>query len=296
MFIITKWFGVFLIDEDNKIVEKILFPKNIEDIADRLERINNGEILEEELEITRGRSVSVFKRRLSSIGEFIEDFEDKIDFDISPSDFNYPMTLLHDASIRLMEKLVDEQLRSKDLQIIQMVDTLDELIHIMNLLSGRYSHWSILPGSANQLVYLQNLISQVDGEIHRLQEDIDSLVQIVAPNTSSILGSILTARLISLAGGLKQLSLLPASTIQILGAEKAFFRFRREGGKPPKHGIIFQHPFINKTPLPLRGRYARFFASRISLALKADFFTRKDIRDLLRRDLEEFSMKNKKVK
>ena len=296
MFLITKWFGVFLVDEKNKIIDKILFPKNIDEIVERLEKINNGEILKEERTIAKNKTVYVFENRLSVIGKPIGDFENKIDIDFFPSDFDYPINILHDASIILIEKLVDKQLSSKDLQIIQMVDTLDELIHILNLLSERYIHWNILPGSSDQLVYLQHLISEVEEEIQRLQNNIDDLIQIITPNTYSILGSILTARLISLAGGLRQLALLPASTIQILGAEKAFFRFRREGGKPPKHGVIFQHPFINKTPPYIRGKYARFLASRISLALKADFFTKKDISNLLKKDLEEFSIKNKKVK
>ena len=267
MFLITKWFGVFLLDEENNIIEKILFPKNIEDITNRLEKINNGEILEEEKKIVEDRIVSVFEKRLSSIGEFIEKPRER--FELSPYDFNYSIDLIHDASIKLMEKLVDKQLRSKDLQVIQMVDTLDELIHIMNLLLERYIHWSVLPGSTDQLLYIKHLIKRIEEETQRLQRDIDVLIQMIAPNTSSILGPIITARLISLAGGLKQLAMLPSSTLQILGAEKAFFRFRREGGRPPKHGVIFQHPFINKTPIHMRGRYARFFASRISLAIKA---------------------------
>jgi len=108
----------------------------------------------------------------------------------------------------------------------------------------------------------------------------------IAPNTSEIIGPLIGARLLSLAGGMDRLAMLPASTIQVLGAEKALFRFKKEGGKPPKHGVIFQHPLINKAPRSSRGKIARVLAAKISTAAKADFFTKRDISDELREDLE----------
>ncbi|MEB3860539.1 MAG: C/D box methylation guide ribonucleoprotein complex aNOP56 subunit, partial [Desulfurococcales archaeon] len=74
----------------------------------------------------------------------------------------------------------------------------------------------------------------------RLTDYIDQVMKEVAPNITTLVGSLLGARLISLAGGLEKLARLPASTIQVLGAEKALFRALRTGGKPPKHGVIFQ--------------------------------------------------------
>ena len=46
----------------------------------------------------------------------------------------------------------------------------------------------------------------------------------VAPNLTTILGESVAARLLTHSGGLNNLAKLPASTIQILGAEKALFR------------------------------------------------------------------------
>jgi nucleolar protein 56 len=65
---------------------------------------------------------------------------------------------------------------------------------------------------------------------------------------------------------------LPASTIQILGAEDAFFRFLRTGKKPPKHGIIFQHPEIRNARREIRGKLARTLATKLSLASKIDAY------------------------
>jgi nucleolar protein 56 len=86
---------------------------------------------------------------------------------------------------------------------------------------------------------------------------------------------------------LERLAVFPASTIQLLGAEKAFFRFKKEGGKPPKHGIIFQHSLINKAPIATRGKIARLLASQISLAAKADVFTGENISNLITKNIKK---------
>jgi nucleolar protein 56 len=108
----------------------------------------------------------------------------------------------------------------------------------------------------------------------------------IAPNTSKIIGPLVGARLIALAGGMQRMAMLPASTVQILGAEKALFRFKKEGGRPPKHGVIFQHPLINRAQKTERGRIARLLANKISTAMKADVFTKRDIADELQQDID----------
>ncbi|MEF8848595.1 MAG: C/D box methylation guide ribonucleoprotein complex aNOP56 subunit, partial [Candidatus Thermoplasmatota archaeon] len=95
------------------------------------------------------------------------------------------------------------------------------------------------------------------------------------------------ARLISLAGSLEKLALMPSSTIQVLGAEKALFRFKKQGGRPPKHGVIFQHPLINKSKKSDRGKIARVLAGKISIAAKGDYFTHRDISSRLEKELNE---------
>ncbi len=109
----------------------------------------------------------------------------------------------------------------------------------------------------------------------------------IAPNTTYIVGPLIGARLLSLAGGLQKLAILPASTIQILGAEKALFRYKKEGGKPPKHGVIFQHPLINRSLREERGKIARVLANKITIAVKADVFTQRDISKELKKDLDK---------
>ncbi len=102
----------------------------------------------------------------------------------------------------------------------------------------------------------------------KLSQYIDEAMVEVAPNIRELVGPLLGARLIMLAGGLMRLALLPASTIQVLGAEKALFRALRTGGKPPKHGVIFQFPEIFRAPRWQRGKIARALAAKLAIAAK----------------------------
>ena len=119
-----------------------------------------------------------------------------------------------------------------------------------------------------------------------LASRIEDLLSEIAPNLKALVGPTIGARLISLAGGLEELARLPSSTIQVLGAEKALFRALRTGGRPPKHGIIFQHPLIHQAPRWQRGKIARALAGKISIAAKVDVFSGEYIGDRLKSDLD----------
>lgn len=99
---------------------------------------------------------------------------------------------------------------------------------------------------------------------------IDGLMAQIAPNIRTIVGSSIGARLISLAGGLTNLARMPASKLQILGAEKALFRALRSRARPPKHGVIYQYPDIRGVPKWQRGKVARALAGKLSIAARVD--------------------------
>jgi nucleolar protein 56 len=120
-----------------------------------------------------------------------------------------------------------------------------------------------------------------------LEKYVDSVMEEVAPNTRAIGGSLLGARLLALAGGLLNLAKLPASTIQVLGAEKALFRSLKTKARPPKHGIIFQHPFIHDAKRWQRGKIARALAGKLAIAARVDAFKGKYMGDKLKTDLEK---------
>ena len=97
----------------------------------------------------------------------------------------------------------------------------------------------------------------------------------------------LGARLIALAGGLTNLAKRPASTIQVLGAEKALFRSLKTGTRPPKHGIIFQHALLHEAKKWQRGKIARAMAGKLAIAARADAFGSRYIGEELKADLEK---------
>ncbi len=107
-------------------------------------------------------------------------------------------------------------------------------------------------------------------ERERISAYIDGLMAQVAPNIRAVVGGSIGARLISLAGGLTNLARLPASTLQILGAEKALFRALRGRAMPPKHGVIYQYPDIRGVPKWQRGKVARALAGKLSIAARVD--------------------------
>lgn len=95
----------------------------------------------------------------------------------------------------------------------------------------------------------------------------------VAPNLSALIGEVVGARLISHAGSLTNLSKYPASTVQILGAEKALFRALKTKGNTPKYGLIYHSSFIGRAGAKNKGRVSRFLANKCSIASRIDCFT-----------------------
>ncbi|VVB57511.1 putative NOP5 family protein [uncultured archaeon] len=114
----------------------------------------------------------------------------------------------------------------------------------------------------------------------------DSLAQRIAPNLSHIAGPSLAAKLIAQAGSLSKLSSFPASTIQVLGAEKALFKHLKSGSPPPKHGLIFQHASISTAPKWVRGKIARALAAKLCIAAKADAISHHFIAEKLKEQFE----------
>ncbi|MBP1911100.1 C/D box methylation guide ribonucleoprotein complex aNOP56 subunit [Thermococcus stetteri] len=137
---------------------------------------------------------------------------------------------------------------------------------------------------------IQKLASEIS-DLYKLREQIEDYLETamdeVAPNLKALVGAKLAARLMSLAGGLKELAMMPASTIQVLGAEKALFRHLRSGAKPPKHGVIFQYPAINRSPWWQRGKIARALAGKLAIATRVDYFSGEYIGEELKKELEQ---------
>ena len=103
-----------------------------------------------------------------------------------------------------------------------------------------------------------------------LEEQIDIQMKEIAPNITAVLGTTVGARILAKAGSLEKLSKMPASTIQVLGAEKALFRALKTGSNPPKHGLLFQHAVVHAAPRWQRGKIARAIAAKAAIAARVD--------------------------
>ncbi|XP_064465612.1 nucleolar protein 56-like [Ornithodoros turicata] len=106
-----------------------------------------------------------------------------------------------------------------------------------------------------------------------LMEYLEAKMKGIAPNLATLIGETVGARLISHAGSLTNLAKYPASTVQILGAEKALFRALKTRGNTPKYGLIFHSTFIGRAGTKNKGRISRYLANKCSLASRIDCFS-----------------------
>ncbi|XP_043263133.1 nucleolar protein 56 [Colletes gigas] len=107
----------------------------------------------------------------------------------------------------------------------------------------------------------------------QLSEYLKSKMAGVAPNLATLIGDQVGARLIAHAGSLTNLAKYPASTVQILGAEKALFRALKTKGNTPKYGLLFHSTFIGRAGTKNKGRISRYLANKCSIASRIDCFT-----------------------
>ena len=197
---------------------------------------------------------------------------------------------------------------TKDIFVNQAITELDELIKTKNQFSTRLKEYLLLyiPERVNkisdyvllsqdliedkietsqntmggvlseedksQIKKLAQFIISIDDETQSKEKYLENLVTYIAPNITFISGAHITARLIAHAGDLKRLSRLPASTIQMYGAEKALFRHLITRAKPPKYGYLLQHILVSNAKQKYKGKIARVIADQICIAAKVDYF------------------------
>ncbi|KAI1904656.1 hypothetical protein AGOR_G00007930 [Albula goreensis] len=130
--------------------------------------------------------------------------------------------------------------------------------------------------SAIDLINIESFSSRVISLAEyrlELQEYLRSKMGQVAPNLAALIGEVVGARLISHAGSLTNLAKYPASTVQILGAEKALFRALKTRGNTPKYGLIFHSTFIGRAAAKNKGRISRYLANKCTIASRIDCFS-----------------------
>ncbi|EGR28583.1 nucleolar protein 5a, putative [Ichthyophthirius multifiliis] len=122
-------------------------------------------------------------------------------------------------------------------------------------------------------------LNELSGKIIKLiefrkgiQGYLKSRMDNVAPNLTGLIGEQLGAKLIAHSGGLSNLVKYPASTIQILGAEKALFQALKKKANTPKYGLLYHSSFIQKANGKDKGKISRYLANKCSLASRLDYF------------------------
>ncbi|MCL2148167.1 MAG: ribosomal biogenesis protein [Methanomassiliicoccaceae archaeon] len=324
--LVTKWFGVFLIDEKSgRVIDKRLMPRDPDLIAERLALVQRGSLLDEERELAgKAPKVSVSDTRQSELGKPM--FYDSSFLD--PGSFGFTEDVMHGAMLGL-GRLRSSEPVPRDRNLVHAIRALDDLVECSNLLSERLHEWygmhfpeladfakddryaalinahggregiieelglgvssmgADLEGAdLDEIAGLAGALGGLYGERGRMESYISEIAAEAAPNMCALLGAPLSARLISLAGGLGRLSSLPSSTVQLLGAEKAMFRHLRSGKRPPKHGVLYQHPDVHRSPYWQRGKIARALAGKALIAAKVDANGGEFVGDALREGFE----------
>jgi len=191
----------------------------------------------------------------------------------------------HDTYVRLIEVLGSRESFSYD-ALTKLGIPQDRATEISE--TARKSSGSEFPPA--DLAWLQNVcqsVLELYGVREAAEKYTDKIMAEVAPNTSSVVGAVLSAKLLSMAGSLENMAKMPASTLQVLGAEKALFRTIKTGARPPKHGIIFQYGPIHQSPKWLRGKIARAVAGKLAIAARMDAFGGEDRGQGLKESLEK---------
>jgi nucleolar protein 56 len=159
-------------------------------------------------------------------------------------------------------------------------ELLDEL-HIEKTLGKMPDHDAdAVIGFARQALALKK-------EKDALESYLQFVMKEYCPNMLAMAGALVGAKLLREAGSLKRLVEFPSSTIHLLGAEKALFRHLKSGARPPKYGILLQHPIVNNAKRDDKGKAARVLADKISIAVKIDYFKGEFIGDKLLEDVKK---------
>lgn len=157
-------------------------------------------------------------------------------------------------------------------ELLSQLEVPEKKIELIQQAISKSQGGDLTVESSESLKILASEVIKLSELRTNLSSTIENLMEILAPNLKNILTAIIGARLIAKAGSLLRLAQMPSSTIQIIGAEKALFRALKTGTRPPKHGLLFQHPSVNSAPKWQRGKIARALSSKIAIAVRIDVY------------------------
>ncbi|KAK0411511.1 hypothetical protein QR680_005687 [Steinernema hermaphroditum] len=173
------------------------------------------------------------------------------------------------ASVIMDRKTINEETNAKLMEIMEDEEKVNQIIEAARTSMGM----DISEMDLMNIERFANRVASLTDYRHRLHEYIKDRMNSCAPSLSALIGEQVGARLISHAGSLTNLAKYPASTIQILGAEKALFRALKTRSNTPKYGLLFHSSFIGRASAKNKGRISRFLANKCTIASRIDCFS-----------------------
>ena len=296
--IVSTWYGAFLLEE-GEVVRGRRAPEDGPAIADRIRARLAGRRTPEEEELLAARADEPWTtrdRRLSG---------DHVRFDphapiALPASEPEGDRVAHRAALLDVAETALADSWDPSIHVEEAVRATADLDRVQNLVGERLTSWASrdapeLDGAepaaaARRLLAagedspyapsdpavraarrrLAELYAAIGGARAELSAAVEGAVPARTPNLSALLGPELAAKLLAQARGLDRLARLPASTIQVLGAERAFFEHLRGRAPPPRHGLLFLHPAIQSAPRGERGKLARTLAGKVAIAARLD--------------------------
>jgi nucleolar protein 56 len=297
---ISTWFGAFVVERD-RVVRSYLAPKDPVALKERILARREGKLTPEDQQLLTenlGTALRTRDRRLATAGIT---FDPTLRSEIPAPDPYFSSALERALVLETSEQALREGW-DPSVHVQEAVKALEDLDRLLNLVGERLVSWEggDRPGLEDDAAEIAGALAEAaDGEpapdlpqpdpdllaarrefalLYRsgvatrgmFEKALETSVPRRAPNLSGLLGAELAARMIAQAGGLDRLARLPASTIQVLGAEKAFFEHLRGHAPPPRHGLLFVHPKIQSAPRPQRGKLARALAGKVAIAARLD--------------------------
>ena len=221
----------------------------------------------------------------NELASVLEEHSDSL-IEINLESEGIPLSLIRGASVIQARSRIKNQL-TPDKDLIQSIEALDEAHETINIVSERLTAWytqvtgeprtkveEILKQEPlpSRMVILKDFYMSNKTLIVGLSEYLDQEAPKVFPNLVNVLGTQLAVRMVAAVGSLSRLARLPASTIQLLGAEKALFRHMSDGSPPPKHGLLYQHPSVKQAVRKDKGRVSRKLAAKVAIASKIEYY------------------------
>jgi nucleolar protein 56 len=293
--LVSTWYGTFLLDAE-RVVREQRAPLETEALANRALKRREGRHTPEDEAVLAERGEETWRtgdRRLVGPGvEYDPDSPRTVPIATDPAILRaatllaaeQSLTAAWDPSIHLEEavraardldraaNLVGERLATWAAHDFPDVDPTDGGRAARAVLEGDgvAALAPTEPGLIEARHRLAGLYRMIGETRSALDAAVAAAVPLKTPNLSELLGADLAARMLAQAGGLDRLARLPASTVQVLGAERAFFEHLRGRAPPPRHGLLFVHPSIQSAPRTERGRLARSLAAKVAIAARLD--------------------------